>query len=91
MLGLCCVEAEIGQSLNIKEHSLANVYESKKYVLANWAARHDAGGLRIYMHLGEALYCAAVGTTSVCRRNIGSEYSAQFARGSVTVKVVVRI
>ena len=90
-LRLLCVEANVGQSLDIKENALANVYKTKKYVLANWASRHEAGGLHIYMRLGEALYCATVGTTPLCHRNIHGEYSAQFAGGSVTVKVVVRI
>jgi len=42
------------------------------------------------MRLGEALLCAAIGTLTFCARNIHREYSAQFTRGCISVKVVHR-
>src|SRR5690349_1885943 len=43
------------------------------------------------MGLGKASFCAAVGAMSQGRRNIHSKYSAQFARRSITVEIVVII
>ena len=60
-------------------------------MLANGAPRHETGTLHVYMCLSKALYYAAVRTLSLRSRNIDREYSAQFTRGAVTVKIVVRI
>jgi len=86
-----CIEPKICQAFHIKEHALAKTGKTKKHMLALGASRHDARTSDIQMRFGESSYCAAVGATSLCRRNIHSEYSAQFAGGSVTVKVVVCI
>ncbi len=57
-------------------------------MLANGASSHDAGTLHVRMRFGETLSCAAVCTLSFCGRKVHSEYSAQFASGSVPVEVV---
>jgi hypothetical protein len=67
------------------------VYKTKEYVLANGAPRDDAGTLHVQMRLGEARCSAAVRALSLGSRDIHGEYPAQFAGGSVTVKVVVGI
>jgi len=82
------VEAQVCHATHVKEHALANIYKTKEYVIASGAPRHDAGTLHIQVRLGKPFCCAAVRTLSFCSRNIHGEYSAQFACGSVTVKVV---
>jgi len=56
--------------------------------LANGAPSHDAGTLHVHMCVGKTLCCAALCTSSLGSRNVHSEYSAQFARGCISVKVV---
>jgi hypothetical protein len=58
-------------------------------MLASGAPRDDAGPLHVQMSLGKSLLCAAVRTVTLRRGDINGEYFAQFARGSITVKILV--
>jgi hypothetical protein len=60
-------------------------------VFANGAPGDDTGAAHINMRLGKTLSCAAMCTLSDCSRNINGEYTAQFARNGVAVKVIVRM
>jgi hypothetical protein len=84
-----CVEDQTSHAAQVKAHALGSLYKTKEHVLTNGASRHDAGTLHVYMRLGKALYCAAVGTLFLCSCNIHGKYVAQLTCGSVTVKVVV--
>ncbi len=90
-LNVRCIEIQICHAAQVKKHALANTYNTKEYVLANGAPSHDAGTLHVDMCLGKTLSCAAVRTLSFCGCKVQGEYLAQFAGGSITVKVVVGV
>jgi hypothetical protein len=90
-LDFACVEPQICQAFHIKKHALATTGKTNKHMLALGASRHDAWTSDIQVSFGEASYGAAVGATPLRRSNVHSKYSAQFAGGSVAVKVVVFI
>jgi len=70
---------------------LLSIYETKEYVLANGAPRHDAGSLHVQMRLGKPPYCTTVCTLSLCGRNIHGEDLAQVTRGGIPVDVISSI
>ena len=63
-------------------------YQAKQHVLASGASRHKARTLHIYMRFSKSLGHATKRTLSLRSRYINREYSAQFTRRGITVKVV---
>ena len=47
VLGARCVEAQIDHATDVKEHVLANIHKTKKYMLAGRAPRHKTRAMHI--------------------------------------------
>ena len=90
LLLLCCVEGEVRHTAEIEEYVLLSTNEAEQYIPAQRTPRDEAGALHIQMRLGKAPLCATIRTLSFRARNIHREYSAQFTRGCISVKVVHR-
>jgi len=72
----------------ITEYSFLDIDQPQEYMSARRTSRDKARALHVQMCLGKQSLCAAIGTLSLCTRNIHHEYPAQFTCGSVTVKVI---
>jgi hypothetical protein len=59
-------------------------------MLANGAPRDNAWALHVYMRLSKASGCATIRALPFCYRHVDSEDFAQFACGSIAIKVVNR-
>jgi hypothetical protein len=81
------VESQERQAGGIEEHALAGAHETKDYVLASRAPGDDARPIHVDMSFGKAPCRSAVRTSSLGRGDVDRKNLAQFACGSVAVKM----
>jgi len=87
-LDLWRVEPEVRHAPHVQPHVVRRIYQAKQHVLASGASRHKARTLHIYMRFRKSLGHATKRTLPLRSRYIDGEYSAQFTRRGITVKIV---
>lgn len=73
---LPCVESQVSQATDIKEHVLASAYSTKEHMLANAAPGDKARTIHVETSFGKAPRCSAVPTLSLGSSNINGKHFA---------------